>query len=160
VSAPDWKAETACTPDFDEQPKAQGTTKVYAALQSPRDGSFVAYLVTYQSRRKGLCSYLVTNLDVDLVGPLDCTAAGKCRVDVDCVTLSTPDDERGDEIVSTVAPASARSIRLMFRSGRTAEYALDGPLYPGLPSRRIFMVDVGRERLRLQPGHAWLDLAY
>jgi hypothetical protein len=32
--------------------------------------------------------------------------------------------------------------------GETRAYQLDGPLVPGFPSRRVFMVDLGAERYR------------
>ena len=163
ASAPDWKMKSPCPPDISEEPPdAQATTKVYAALRNPSETGFVAYFITYHSPHKGLCSELVRDLEVDLGGPPDCTASETCEVDLDCVTWSTPDDmRRGDRVLSTIAPAKARSIRLTFSSGRTAEYALDGPLYPGLPDRRIFMVDIGRERLsRKQPGQPWLEVTY
>jgi hypothetical protein len=124
ASAPDWKMESPCPPDYiDEPPQARATTKVYAGLRSPRNDGFIAYLVTYRSPHNGACSFLATNLGVDLAGP-DCTPAETCEVDTDCISLTTL---QGDELLTTIAPAKARSIRLTFRSGRTAEYALEGP---------------------------------
>ncbi len=143
----------------EEPPDAQATTKAYAALRSPGETRFVAYFITYHSPHNGLCSELVRDLGADLAGPPDCTASATCEVDTDCITLSTPDDmPSGDNILSTIAPAKQRSIRLTFTSGRTVEYALDGPLYPGLPDRRIFMVDIGREQVSFQPGQPWLKV--
>jgi hypothetical protein len=162
ASAPDWKVESPCPPDLSQEPPdARATTKIYAALRNPSHDGFVAYFITYHSPHNGSCSELARDLGADLGGPPDCTAAGTCEVGLDCITVSTPDDVKaGDVVFATIAPATARSIRLTFRSGRTAEYALDGPLYPGQPDRRIFMVDIGRERLSFQPGHAWVELTF
>jgi hypothetical protein len=158
ASAPYWKMESPCPPDFnDEPPEARATTKVYAGLRSPRNDGFIGYVITYRSPHNGACSFLATNLGVGLAGLPDCTAVETCEVDTDCISLTTL---QGDELLTTIAPAKARSIRLTFRSGRTAEYALNGPLYPGLSDRRIFMVDLGPERIGLPLGDPWVEVTY
>lgn len=134
-----------CSDISSEPPEARETTKVYAGLRDPSQARFEAYVVTYYSRHNGACWMLAD--DLRALSP-DCTATEKC--DDNCWILDKPDygPDRRNRLLATIVPAKARSIRLTFTSGRSAAYALTGPLYPGLPDRRVFIVDLGHERLK------------
>jgi len=73
-----------------------------------------------------------------------------------CLTFSGSGS--GTEWLNTTAgvlPAKADLLRITFDGGREATYKLDGPLVPGFPEYRVFMLDLGRDfetRLELFEG--------
>jgi hypothetical protein len=72
-----------------------------------------------------------------------CMPRGRCG-DI-CLTLSG--SGIGTEWLNTtvgVVPARANQLRITFDGGREATYELDGPVVPGFPAYRVFMLDLGR----------------
>jgi hypothetical protein len=129
---------------------------VTRALRHPRHAGFIAYLITYHTAHNGACWDATSDLSADVVG----LSAQRPRSATPPVLPTYPTVGERGAAGATIVPAKARSIRLTFRSGRTAEYALEGPLYPGIPDRRIFMADIGRERLPVIPKASGIELTY
>jgi hypothetical protein len=77
-------------------------------------------------------------------GPFGPCVPGNHCSDI-CLTLSG--SGTGTEWLSTTAgvfPAEADLLRITFDGGQVASYKLDGPLVPGFPEYRVFMLDLGR----------------
>jgi hypothetical protein len=84
-----------------------------------------------------------------------CVPGGHCGEI--CLTFSG--SGTGTEWLNTIAgvlPAKADRFRITFDDGREATYKLDGPLVPGFPAYRVFMLGLGRgieTRLELFEGN-------
>ena len=71
-----------------------------------------------------------------------CVPGGHCRE----ICLTYSGSLVGNEWVNTVAgvfPAKADLLRITFDGGRVSAYKLNGPLVPGFPEYRVFMLDLG-----------------
>jgi hypothetical protein len=85
-----------------------------------------------------------------------CVPGGDCGEI--CLGLSGSSGGAGTEWRNTLAgvlPAKADLLRITFDGGREASYKLDGPLVPGFPEYRVFMLDLGsgiETRLELLDG--------
>jgi hypothetical protein len=56
-------------------------------------------------------------------------------------------------LLSGVVDSKADELRIAFEDGRVVPYGLTGPLVPGFPGYRVFMLDLGRslyQRLELR----------
>jgi hypothetical protein len=78
---------------------------------------------------------------------------GPCAVGTECdgglcLDEVQTDNAGRDFALAGVVPAAADRISLTVRGGETRAYPLDGPLVPGFPSSRVFMVDLGPDRYR------------
>ena len=69
-----------------------------------------------------------------------CTPDERCG-DI-CLTFSGSGSET-DWLTLGVLPAKADLLRITFDGGREATYELDGPLVPGFPEYRVFMLELG-----------------
>jgi hypothetical protein len=72
-----------------------------------------------------------------------CVPGGHCGA----ICLPLSGSGTGTEWLSTTAgvvPATADLLRITFDGGRVSSYKLDGPLVPGFPEYRVFMLDLGR----------------
>lgn len=78
------------------------------------------------------------------------------RCDKVCLDLSEDGSGlRTTYLVSGVLPSEDDQLRMTLDSGRVITYTLSGPLVPGFPDYRVFMLDLGRdlyERLELLQG--------
>jgi hypothetical protein len=146
------ESERATTPAKDSEPRAIARLRLEHRAPHSR-----MRLIAWKNQSGELC---LADDEIDDEGgggggPFGpCTPHGRCG-DI-CLTLSG--SSTGTEWLNTtvgVVPARADQLRITFDGGREAIYELDGPVVPGFPAYRVFMVDLGRgieTRLELVEG--------
>jgi len=155
----------ACTPDqmeksiqmeqmFEEavQPARGTQPRAIAQLRLPARGpSARARLVVWRTQSNKLCAE-ADEEDEDGgggEGPLGPCVPGAQCADI-CLDLSG--DSRGNAVyaylLNGVVASQADDLRITLDDGRVEDFALTGPVVPGFPKYRVFMLDLGRDLYR------------
>jgi hypothetical protein len=151
-----------CQPSPDEAerlsnamaPANGATAKGIAELPlSARGPNARARLIAWKGRSGDLC--LETEVQDGNVASLR-HASGPCvRTDCKrlCVSVVGTGTSGAPQLLSGVVDSKADELRVTYDDGRVVPYGLTGPLVPGFPGYRVFMLDLGRslyQRLELR----------
>jgi hypothetical protein len=140
------------------KPAPGAAPRAIARLRLDRPGGATALLIAWRAQSGKLCLADETR-ELDggrSSGPTGPCAAGHPTCPDLC--LSRSGGITGRELafeLSGVVAARADELRIVFEDGRAARYPLVGPLVPGFPESRVFMLDLGRslyEKIELLVG--------
>jgi hypothetical protein len=155
-------SDERCQPSPDEaeklihamEPAKGATARAIAQLQlSARGPNARARLIAWKSRSGDLC--LETEVQDGEGGSLLHTSGPCARTDCKklCVSVFGAGTSEAAQLLSGVVDSKADELRVTYDDGRLVPYGLTGPLVPGFPGYRVFMLDLGRslyERLELR----------
>ena len=146
-------SDERCQPSPDEaerlihamEPAKGAAARAIAQLRlSARGPNSRARLIAWTSRSGDLC--LETEVQDGEGGSL-LHASGPCAR-TDCKKLCVSVFGAGSEaprLLSGVVDSKADELRITYDDGRIVPYGLTGPLVPGFPGYRVFMLDLGRD---------------
>jgi hypothetical protein len=148
----DEAIKRATTPAKDSEPRA-----IARLLLEQRGPNARLSLIAWKSQSGELC---LADYETDEDGGGGGGPFGPCVPSGHCgdICLAFSGSGTGKEWLNTAAgvlAAHADLLRITFDGGRVASYKLDGPLVPGFPEYRLFMLDFGRDietRLELVEG--------
>jgi hypothetical protein len=155
-------SDERCLPSPDEaeklihamEPAEGATARAIAQLQlSARGPNARARLIAWTSRAGDLC--LETEVR-DGEGGSFRHASGPCvrpYCTKLCLSVFGAGTSEAPRLLSGVVDSKADELRITYDDGRVVPYGLTGPLVPGFPGYRVFMLDLGRglyERIELR----------
>jgi hypothetical protein len=138
--------ERAVQPARGTEPRAIARLRLSARGPNAR-----VRLVVWRNQSDELC--METEVEEENGGSSD-GPSGPCvpdsRCDKICLGLSASGSGSAERyLLSGVVASEADSLRMTLDDGRVANYALTGPVVPGFPKYRVFMLDLGRDLDRL-----------
>jgi hypothetical protein len=152
---PDRPTRQQCQPTPNEAEKlqraltpAQGATpRAIAELRLPARGRNArARLIAWRNRSGRLCvESQVEDVNGAPFGP--CVPGPRCRK----ICLLVQQTRTGDEalyLLGGVVASGNDRLQVTTEDGRVATYGLTGPVVPGFPGYRVFMLDLGRSLYR------------
>lgn len=135
------ESEHAIRPAQDSQPR-----KIARLRLSARGPKSQVFLIAWRNRADKLC---LADSEEDEEGggsggPFGpCVPEGRCGA-ICLIGSGTGSGQESLYSTSGVVAAKADALRITFDDGRVATYELSGPLVPGYPEYRVFMLDLGR----------------
>jgi hypothetical protein len=136
--------------EFEQAVKpAKGTEpRAIAQLRLPARGpSARARLITWRNQSDKLC--IETEVEDESGGSSDgssgpCVPESPCKKI--CLGLSGSRSVSASRyLLSGVVASVADTLRMTLDDGRVVDYGLTGPIVPGFPEYRVFMLDLGRD---------------
>jgi hypothetical protein len=136
--------------EFEQAVKpAKGTEpRAIAQLRLPARGPTAhARLVAWRNQSDKLC--IETEVEDENGGSSD-GPSGPCVPDSHCNKICLGRSASGlghasRDLLSGVVASEADTLRVTLDDGRVVDYGLTGPLVPGFPEYRVFMLDLGRD---------------
>ena len=138
--------------EFEQAVKpAKGTEqRAIARLRLTARGPNVrARLVAWRSQSDKLCIESEVGVEDESIGSWD-GPSGPCvpesRCNKICLGLSASGSGSAQRyLLSGVVASEADTLRMTLDDGRVVDYGLTGPIVPGFPEYRVFMLDLGRD---------------
>jgi hypothetical protein len=137
------KIEQAIRPAQDSEPR-----KIARLLLTARRPKSQAFLIAWRNRAGKLC--LADSEEDEEGGGGGGGAFGPCEPEGRCGAICLIGSGTGsgqESLYSTsgVVASKADALRITFDDGHVVTYELTGPLVPGYPEYRVFMLDLGRD---------------
>lgn len=150
-------SDEPCQPSPDEaeklihamEPAKAATARAIAQLRLPARGPNArARLIAWKSRSGELC--LETQVEDGKGGSLRHGSGPCARTDCKklCVSVFGAGTSEAPRLLSGVVDSKADELRITYDDGRVVPHGLTGPLVPGFPGYRVFMLDLGRDLYR------------